>query len=123
MGEWRCCCCCPAQPLACRRLAEWSLFHNVLCISNGAPLWFIVCLLLTPLLRSTWAIAGRDRTRLETLAASLSGGAAPGIVVADVAAPDSLLVMARWVQLPSFGMAAAGRVLVSRTPAVLCRRT
>lgn len=43
----------------------------------------------------TWAIAGRDRTRLETLAASLSGGAAPGIVVADVAAPDSLLVMAR----------------------------
>ena len=44
---------------------------------------------------STWAIAGRDRSRLEALAASLSGGTAPGIVVADVASPDSLLAMAR----------------------------
>ena len=42
-----------------------------------------------------WAVAGRDRAKLEALAASLGGGAAPGVVVADVAAPDSLLAMAR----------------------------
>ena len=123
VGDSCCCHCCPAQLLGAAVWLSGLRFCNLLCISNGAPLRSIVCLLLTPLLRSKWAIAGRDLTRLETLAASLSGGAAPGIVVADVAAPDTLLAMARWVQLPSFGLAAAGGVLVGCTPAVLCLRT
>jgi hypothetical protein len=51
-----------------------------------------------------WAVAGRDRAKLEGLAASLlqatSGGvSAPGIVIADVADQDSLVAMARWVPL------------------------
>lgn len=46
-----------------------------------------------------WALGGRDRGRLEKLAASLAvnSGAAPGVVVANVDAPSSLLDMARWV--------------------------
>ena len=52
---------------------------------------------------STWAVAGRDRTRLEQLAASLAGGSsadnAPQVVVANVNAPDSLLEMAQCVAI------------------------
>lgn len=43
-----------------------------------------------------WAVAGRSRDRLEALAASLGCGASrPGIIVADVGDPASLLDMAR----------------------------
>lgn len=44
-----------------------------------------------------WAVAGRDRVKLERLAASLAGndGNEPSIVVADVADPASLLEMAK----------------------------
>lgn len=54
---------------------------------------------LCPLLHSEWAVAGRDRARLEALVGLLGGGTTPGIVVADVATPDSLLAMARWGML------------------------
>lgn len=50
----------------------------------------------------TWALAGRDRAKLERVAASLSSGAgaqAPGILVADVSSPDSLASMARAARL------------------------
>lgn len=43
-----------------------------------------------------WAVAGRSRGRLEQLAASLAtAGAAPGVVLADVADEASLLAMAQ----------------------------
>lgn len=47
-----------------------------------------------------WAVAGRSRERLEALSASLSSGAGskPGIIVADVGDPASLLDMARCVR-------------------------
>ena len=55
---------------------------------------------LVPLCRK-WAVAGRDRGKLERLVASLAtdsvGGDTPppGIVVADVTDPASLLAMAK----------------------------
>ncbi|MFE7890083.1 saccharopine dehydrogenase family protein [Streptomyces sp. NPDC057412] len=37
-----------------------------------------------------WAVAGRDRAKLEALRASLSGGSEPGVLEADVADPASV---------------------------------
>lgn len=46
--------------------------------------------------KGTWAIAGRDQSKLERLTTSLTGGGAPpAVVVADVSDPASLLHMAR----------------------------
>jgi short subunit dehydrogenase-like uncharacterized protein len=42
---------------------------------------------------TSWAIAGRDRAKLEALRDELPGD--PGVVVADVTDPDSLLTLAR----------------------------
>lgn len=49
---------------------------------------------LIPLYCRPWAIAGRDRGKLEKLAASLEASPAPGIVVADVRDEASLRQMA-----------------------------
>lgn len=65
-----------------------------------------------PLLpRSTFVLAGRDRRKLEALAAELDVSPAPAIVVADVAQPDSLAAMAR-----------AGRVLINTVGPFRCGR-
>ncbi|GAB4820285.1 hypothetical protein N2152v2_007331 [Parachlorella kessleri] len=45
--------------------------------------------------KGTYALAGRDRVKLERLAAHVSSLDKPGIIVADVSRPDSLDVMAK----------------------------
>ena len=42
-----------------------------------------------------WAFAGRSRDKLQRLAASLTGHSSPGIIVADVSDPASLLELAK----------------------------